>query len=67
MVKVNAFFVNDSHDIERFLSDSRIVGLTDARLMQMDWDDGEGTALIVNDSVLSRLEEIAEEYGIKLV
>ncbi len=62
MIKVNLFFINDSQDVERFLSDSRIRAFFQSGLIKADWGDNEGTALFVDRDVLSQLEKIAVMY-----
>lgn len=62
MIKVNLFFINDSQDVVRFLSDSRIWAFFQSGLIKADWGDNEGTALFVDRDVLSQLEKIAVEY-----
>lgn len=67
MVKINVFFDSDSQDMERFLSDSRLAFYFGAGLVETDWNDNEGTALLVSDDVVSHVEKIADEYNLTVV
>jgi hypothetical protein len=67
MVKINVFFNSDSQDMERFLSDLRLAFYFGAGLVETDWNDNEGTALLVSDDVVSHVEKIADEYNLTVV
>jgi hypothetical protein len=66
MIKVNLFFMKDSSDMKHFLSGERVNTYFRSGLIEKDWNDNEGTALFVDETILPRLKEVAAEYELEV-